>query len=85
MIHISDEEMFYEVVTILVKSFATLCGLGNLDCGLGNLKVWSTFDNCETLISPLSCWTIILKSSSLKYFIVLQKEYLTPFNVQSYN
>ena len=38
---------------------ATLCGLGNLVCGLENLKVWSTFDNLETLHCPLPCLTII--------------------------
>ena len=43
----------------------TLCGLGNLECALENLKIWSTFDNFETLNSPLSCLTIIPNTSSL--------------------
>ena len=44
---------------------ATLCGLGNLECGLGNLKVWSTFDNFETLNTPFCCLIIIPNTSSL--------------------
>ena len=38
---------------------AILCGLRNLECGLGNLEVWSTFDNIKALNLPSSCLTII--------------------------
>ena len=55
----------YDLSAYLSMVLATLCGLGNLECCLGNLKVWSTFDNFETPNSPLSCLTVISNTNSL--------------------
>ena len=37
-----------------------LCDVRNHDCGLGNFKVLSTFDNVATLTFLLSCLGIII-------------------------